>query len=87
MGIFTWGKIILVLLNLAESLMRIGQENKWIGIGEQRAIAAANAKQLRMNEYANQALSEFTAMPESQRDDFLRSLERPDGSGPVDGGK
>lgn len=72
---FTWAKVILAVLSLIEWMVRIGQENKWIAVGEQRQIAAANAEILRKTEYSRAALEEVKHLSDDQLDDFLRSFE------------
>jgi len=69
------GKIILAILSIAEILLRLGERQKWVSEGEQRAIAAAHAESLRKSEYAKHALEELSRLSDDQLDDFLRSLE------------
>lgn len=72
----TYAKIILAIISLIQQLLRIGQENKWIKVGEDRAIAAGLAETLRKTEFADAALKEITALPDAAIDNLLQSLER-----------
>lgn len=71
----TWASIILTVLRLVEWMVRIGNENKWIKIGEDRAIARSSAEVLRKTEFANETLAEITKLDDAGVDDLLRKLE------------
>lgn len=75
MEVAVWGKIILAVLDFINWMVQAGQENKWISIGQDQAIAVAQAEILRKTEYGKNALVEFSGKSASDVDDFLRSLE------------
>jgi len=70
-----WISIILALLQLANKLFDIGQQQKWIGEGEEQAAMKAAAEILRKSQYAKKALEEFAGEPDADLDDFLHNLE------------
>lgn len=79
MSLGTWAKIILGVLEILKWAIAEGERRKWLAEGERRAIAAATAETLRMQNYAKDALAKFNDMPGAAVDDFLRSLEPPAG--------
>ncbi len=70
-----WLNLILMILQLVNRLMEYGQEQKWIGEGEDRQIAKALAEQLRKTNYAKQALQEARLMSDAELAQRLRDLE------------
>lgn len=70
----SWVSLILAVLQLANKLMEYGQQQKWIGEGEDRVIAASTAEILRKTNYAKASLEEFAGKSDSDVDDFLRGL-------------
>jgi hypothetical protein len=71
----TWASIILAVLKLVNILMTSAQQNKWLTLGEERAIAAASAEVLRKVSVAQEVWDEVSKMDEKLVDDLLRSLE------------
>jgi len=70
-----WGKIILLLLQMAHSLLELAEKNKWISEGEQRAIAASSLEVARKVSIGKKILEEVSGLSDQQVDDALRALE------------
>jgi len=72
----SWFALISVILNLVSTLIRMGQEKKWITEGEDREIAKNLAATLELTRAAKKALAEMGKLSDAELDEFLQSLER-----------
>jgi hypothetical protein len=71
----SWLSLILAVIQLVNRLVQYGQEQKWIGEGEARQIAKAQAESIRKSGYAREVMAEVDAMSDTAVDDGLRDLE------------
>lgn len=71
----SWASIILALLKIANILLTTAQQNKWIGVGEDREIAKQSAAILKKTADARKTLEAVSALDDKQVDDILHSLE------------
>lgn len=71
----TWASIILAVLRLANSVLTVVQQNKWISVGEEQAIAKMGAEIARRAQISEEVWNEVRNLGEEQIDDLLRSLE------------
>lgn len=71
----SYAQIILAILSIVQMLLKMGQERKWISVGEDRAIGRSLAETLRKSEHAKQVMEEVGGLSDSQLDDGLRDLE------------
>lgn len=72
-----WLTIIVSALKIIGILLDRARDSKWYRAGQDEEAAREAAKIAAKSEFGRKALAEFTAMPESSVDDFLRGLEPP----------
>lgn len=72
---FSWGALILAVLQFAVKLYSGLQDKKLIDAGYDKAIAESAAQILKNNTYAKQVMANITAMSDSDVDNVLRQLE------------
>jgi len=71
----SWFSLIGPVLAIIRMLVEIGQQNKWIKVGEDRQLAADLAAVLMMTEAGRNALREISSLGDDELDVFLRNLE------------
>jgi hypothetical protein len=71
----TWAKLALVLLQVVNKIIGTLQQDKYINIGYDRAIAEQAALILKRNTYANQAMEAINALDANATDKLLQQLE------------
>jgi len=71
----SWFAIISLVLNLVSTLVRLGQEKKWITEGEDREIAKNLAKTLELTRAGKIIMENITQLSDDELDDLLQSLE------------
>lgn len=71
----TYVQIIYLILSALNWLLRMGEQRKWINIGEQQAIAKQQAEILRKSEYGRKMLADVEQLSDIQLDAGLRDLE------------
>lgn len=71
----TWVKIIWLVLTILEWMVRIAEENKYMNLGEQKAVAKQLAEILRKSEYGRKMLVDAEQLSDDQLDAGLRDLE------------
>lgn len=72
----SWVSLINLILSILNWMLRIGEENKWISIGEQKQLARDQAEILRKSEYGKKMLADVERLSDDELDRELRDLER-----------
>lgn len=72
---FTWGALILAILQFGVKLYTGLQERRLIDAGYDKAIAEAASQILKNNQYAKEVMASINAMPDSDVDKLLQQLE------------
>ncbi len=72
--ITVWAQLILLTLQIADTMLKYGLQQKWINEGRDQEIAKSAVEVLRKTEYAKKAVEEFSDAKPSAVDDFLRNL-------------
>lgn len=71
----TWAKLVLVLLQVVNAILKTLQQDKLINTGYEKRIAEEAAKILKSNQYAKQVMASINAMHDDAVDDLLHQLE------------
>jgi hypothetical protein len=77
----SWFAIISLVLQLVSTLVRMGQEKKWITEGEDREIAKNLAKTLELTRAGKIIMENLAQLSDDELDDLLRDLEGKPGAG------
>lgn len=72
---FSWGALILAILQFGVKLYTGLQEKRLIDAGYDKAIAETASQILKNNQYAKEVMASITAMSDSDVDKLLRQLE------------
>ena len=72
---FSWGALVLTLLQVANKIFAYLQQDKLIDAGYDKAIAENAAQILKNSAYAKQVMSNINALSDDDTDKLLRDLE------------